>query len=108
MTCEFQVFGYAQTSGHTPEVLLRKQSVNEVVKFVGMKGRRPKLKTTAATIDLDRVMDDGDQVVLIERNKAGSAFVYAISRATRVGIWSKAQFLPDRSPLAIASVGLCY
>lgn len=106
ITCDFGVASYAvEDDGKLRAYVDTNEPI--VLTFVGLSSKTPKLEGNIGSSSLQLVRDDGDEVVLVERNGPGNVFTYTISRRRRQAIGTKALFIRE-SPFGLASVGRCY
>lgn len=107
ISCDFRVSAQGTEENGEIRVSLHKQDPL-VLTFVGVRSKKPMLKGNVGMGELQRVKDDGDEVVLVERNAVGNVFVYSISRSRRLAVWTKSYFMMGAFPYGLVLVGRCY
>ena len=82
--CSYRLYAIAGITNkkHEPEVELSKSEQPLVLVYSGLDTDRPTLKGNVGEAPLNKVSDDGDQIVLLERNAKGNVFTHTIFAST--------------------------
>lgn len=109
VTCDFRVFANGTVNNGNPSLSLSKSESPLVMTFAGLKSGKPVAKGNGGESAVAVALDNGAQIVLIERNGFGNVFTMTIARETGLAIWTKGYFmLKGDAPEGVLSIGRCY
>lgn len=112
VTCDFRVTAFAQLNDQdAPMVEATANDEPLLISFADLSSDEPLLRGNMGDSALQKMRDDGDTIVLAEVTAAGYVNVYAITRSTRVAVYSKAYVMNGirgPRPLGLTAVGRCW